>query len=145
MEFGTINLINVGIILIMMIPNLIYAGKGPVASKPVRGKIAVIEQVGRYASLGLMVFPLGVWKFGFFGKFVFIAYLFGNAVLLLAYLTIWLFFFRKETIGRAMALAILPVGIFVLTGVCLEHWLLVLAAVLFAVGHVDITFQSFKE
>ena len=133
MEFGIINLINAGIILIMMIPNLIYAGKGPVAAKPVRGKIAV------------MVFPLGVWKFGFSGKFVFIAYLFGNAVLLLAYLTIWLFFFRKETIGRAMALAILPVGIFVLTGVCLEHWLLVLAAVLFAVGHVDITFQSFKE
>ena len=39
----------------------------------------------------------------------------------------------------ALALAILPTCIFLLSGVLLRHWLLVCSAVLFGIGHIFVT------
>lgn len=144
MEFGMINLWNGLIVAIMMLPNLIYAGKGGEDQKAPNWLIAVIEQVGRYGSMALMILPLGVWKFGFPSVTAMLVYLFGNGACLLAYLTVWAFCFKKKTFHRAMALAILPVCMFGLCGICLRHWLLVAAAVLFGIGHVSITYQNSK-
>lgn len=144
MEFGMINVWNAVIVVIMMIPNLIYAGKGGEDQKKPNKLIAVIEQVGRYASMALMILPLGVWKFGFPNVPALLAYLFGNAACLLLYLIVWAFYFKEKTFHRAMALAIIPVCIFGLCGICLRHWLLVGAAILFGIGHLRITYQNNK-
>lgn len=145
MKFGMINLLNAVIVIIMMVPNLIYAGKGGEDQKTPNKLTAVIEQVGRYGSMALMILPLGVWKFGFPSVAAMLVYLFGNGVCLLAYLTVWAFYFKKKTFHRAMALAILPVCMFGLCGICLHHWLLVAAAALFGIGHLRITYQNSKN
>ena len=71
-----------------------------------------------------------------------ILYLAGNGVLLIAY---WLGYARyMKTEGRRLAilLAILPVCIFLMSGLLLRHWLLVGFSVLFAVGHIYVTLKN---
>ena len=145
MEFNVINLANLLIIAVIMIPNIIYALKGgedAVSAAPI---ITVLEQVGRYASMALMILPLGVWKFGFPSVTAFLVYLFGNGALLATYILTWVFYFRRKTFAGTVILAIAPVLIFALTGVCLCHWLLVAAAVLFGICHLSISLQKPEE
>lgn len=145
MQFNPINLFGFIIVAIMLIPNIIYGIKFKnVENKCTNKAMNIIEQVGRYGSMALMVLPLCVWEFGFSSVFMMLVYLLGNGILLFAYLIIWVFYFKKQTEGKAMALAIIPTCIFLLSGVTLYHWTLVVAAVVFGIGHIFVTYQNNK-
>ena len=65
MEFGWINLFGAAIVIVMMLPNILYAVKFPNAENKCSNPIMnVIEQIGRYGCIVLMWFPILVWKFG---------------------------------------------------------------------------------
>lgn len=128
-----------------LIPNIIYAVKNQ--GKENNCKCVVInaiEQIGRYSSMALMCVPLLVWEFGFQSVADMILYFMCDTVLLVAYLIIWRFYFIRPTLKIALCLAILPTLIFLISGVLLRHWLLVVAAVLFGIGHIYITVQNHK-
>jgi len=145
MQFNPINLLGFIIVAIMLIPNIIYGIKfKDVENKCTNRAMNIIEQVGRYGSMALMVLPLFVWKFGFSSVFMMLVYVFGNGILLLMYLIIWVFYFKKQTMKKAMALAIIPTCIFLLSGLTLYHWILVAAAVIFGIGHIYVTYQNNK-
>lgn len=143
MEFNPINLFGFIIVVIMLIPNIIYGIKFKgLENKCTNKAMNIIEQVGRYGSMALMVLPLFVWEFGFSSVFMMFVYLLGNGILLFTYLLVWVFYFKKQTMGKAMILAIAPTCIFFLSGVTLYHWALVVAAVIFGVGHIYVTYQN---
>lgn len=145
MQFNPINLFGLIIVAIMLIPNIIYGIKFKnVENKCTNKSMNIVEQIGRYASMALMMLPLFIWEFGFFSVFAMLVYLLGNGILLLAYLIVWIFYFRKQSMGKAMALAMIPTAIFLLSGVTLFHWTLVVTAVLFGVGHIYVTYQNHK-
>lgn len=142
MEFGPINLWNFVIVAIMLIPNIIYAIKNPKQKNSCTNKcMNILEQIGRYACIILMILPLcfDKMKFGFSSFFIFLIYGIGNIVLLVAYLLIWAMYSNENHTWRAISLAIIPTCIFLLTGLSLEHWLLVGAAVIFGISHIYIT------
>lgn len=145
MEFGPINLAGGIIVALMLVPNVLYALRTPRTENKCTNKaMNLLEQAGRYGSMALMVFPLGVWKFGFSSVAAMLAYLFGNGALLLSYWACWIFHFRRPEKKLALILAVLPTGIFLLSGLTLRHWLLVLAAVMFGTGHVFVTLENNK-
>ena len=146
MEFGWINLFGAGIIVLIMIPNIIYAAKQKQDETQIKGPryLSACEQLGRYGCIILMWLPLLVWKFGFGSVEEFLIYLIGNGVLLLCYYLFWMFYSRKRTLSVAMALAIIPTAIFLLSGILLRHWLLVVAAILFGAAHCMITYMTHK-
>jgi len=139
-KFGWINLFGALIVVIMLIPNIVYANRDRGKRTP-RAHRAwyVTEQTGRYACIVLMWLPLLVWKFGFGSVGGMLVYLAGNGALLVAYLVVFARFLRRKTPGRALALAALPAGIFLLSGALLRHWLLVIGGAVFAVSHIYIT------
>ena len=92
-----------------------------------------------------MWLPLLVWKFGFGSVEEFLIYLIGNGALLLCYYLSWMLYSRKKTLSVAMALAIIPTAIFLLSGLLLRHWLLVAFAILFGACHCTITYMTHKE
>lgn len=147
MEFGWINLFSAGIIVLIMIPNIIYAAgqKQDVTQIEVPRGLSACEQVGRYGCIILMWLPLLVWKFGFGSVEEFLIYLIGNGALLLCYYLSWMLYSRKKTLSVAMALAIIPTAIFLLSGILLHHWLLVAFAILFGACHCTITYLTHKE
>ena len=140
MKFGWINLFGVCIVILMLIPNIIYAIKNKDGKNLCTNKFMnAVEQIGRYACIVLMWLPLLVWKFGFASKLEMLIYFGGNGLLLIIYWLVYVLYFKDKNLNRALILAIVPACIFLLSGIMLRHWLLVGFAVLFAVGHIYVT------
>lgn len=140
MEFGWINLFGGIIVLLMLIPNIVYALKNREERNLCTNRVMnVVEQAGRYGCIVWMWLPLLVWKFGFRSASEMLLYFLGNGVLLVAYWLVFARYMRKKTAKRALMLAILPACIFLLSGLLLRHWLLVGFGLLFAVGHIYVT------
>ncbi len=140
MEFGWINLFGGVIVLLMLIPNIVYALKNRDEKNLYANRVMnAMEQVGRYGCIVLMWLPLLVWKFGFGSVPEMLLYFQGNGALLVAYWLVFARYMREKTARRALALAVLPACIFLLSGLLLRHWLLAGFALLFAVGHICVT------
>lgn len=140
MEFGWINLFGGIIVLLMLIPNIVYALKNREERNLCTNRVMnVVEQAGRYGCIVWMWLPLLVWKFGFRSASEMLLYFLGNGVLLVAYWLVFARYMRKKTAKRALVLAVLPACIFLLSGLLLRHWLLVGFGLLFAVGHIYVT------
>ena len=141
MKFSAFNLWNVGIIGLLLIPNLLYAFcyKGGDISSDNRA-INTLEQIGRFGTMIFMVIPLGVrgGEFGFYCWEELILWAAGTALLLLAYYVCWAFFAKKPGRRLALALAVIPCGVFLLSAVLLRHWVLALFAGLFTGTHLYI-------
>ena len=145
MEFGWINLFGGAIVLLILIPNVVYAIKNKNEQNLCKNEaMNLIEQIGRYACIVLMWLPLLVWKFAFASVLEMLVYFIGNGALLAAYWLLFAFYFKKRTATHAIALALLPTCMFLLSGILLRHWLLVGFAILFGVGHIYVTYENVK-
>ena len=143
MKFGWINIFGAIIVILMLIPNIVYAIKNKNEKKPCPNRFMnIIEQIGRYACIVLMWLPLAVWKFGFASVFEMVLYMACNGMLLTAYWISFAVYMKRRSVPLALVLAILPACIFLLSGILLRHWLLVGFAVLFAVGHIYVTLKN---
>lgn len=137
---GWINIFGLILLVLMLIPNVIYAIKHHNESNHCQSRlINVLEQTGRYGCMLLMVFNIGLSKFSFPSVAGMLIYFFGNGLLLLGYWVCWALYLKKPQSSLTMALAILPTCIFLLSGLTLKHWLLVLAAIIFGISHIYIT------
>ena len=143
MEFGWINVFGAGIVILMIIPNIIYAMRNRDQKNLCTNRLMnIIEQIGRYACIILMWLPLLVWKFGFSSVLAMLLYLVGNGCLLAVYWILFTLYLKKKTRKRALLLAVIPSGIFLFSGLLLRHWLLFGFACLFAVGHIYVTLKN---
>lgn len=143
MEFGWINLFGAVIVILMLVPNVVYALKHKGEKNLCTNRLMnAAEQIGRYACIILMWLPLLVWKFGFAGVCEMVLYLTGNAALLAAYWIAFAVYMKRKSRGLALALAAIPACIFLLSGILLRHWLLAGFAVLFATGHIYVTLRN---
>ena len=146
MKFGWINLFGAAIVILIMIPNIIYAVRHKQAEtkKELPLYLSVCEQIGRYGCIILMWLPLFVWKFGFESTGEFFTYLIGTGILLLGYYLFWIIYAKNKTLKTAMLLAVIPAILFLLSGVLLNHWTLVVFAVLFGLSHCKITYLTHR-
>ena len=141
-----INAFGLALVLLLLIPNIIYAlaRRDEIPKGVGITPMGILEQIGRYGCMLLMAVNIGLKEFGFASVFGLLAYLFGNGLFILIYWVCWVFYYNRPTRGLALMLAILPAAVFLLSGTVLRHWLLVIAAVIFAVSHIYITNQNTK-
>ena len=143
MEFGWINVFGAVIVVLMLIPNIVYAIKNKGEKNLCANRFMnIVEQVGRYACIVLMWMPLLVWKFGFASVLDMMLYMACNGLLLAAYWIAFALYMKRRTVRLAIVLAVLPSCIFLLSGILLQHWLLVAFAILFAIGHIYVTYNN---
>lgn len=141
--FNWINVFGLILVLLLLIPNIIYALKLGNHRNECNHKVMnILEQIGRYASVFFMIFSIGIAEFGFSSLGAFFLYGIGNIVLMLTYWIVWMLYFHKQDLKKAMALAVIPACIFVLSGAASGHILLVASGVVFAIGHIYITYQN---
>ena len=146
MKFGWINLIGGIIVALMLIPNIIFANKNKETQHNKANKlIVIIEQIGRYGCMALMVLPLFVWSFGFSPLEFLFVYIGANAILLISYYMCWIAYSKKKQMDTALALAIIPTLIFLISGYLLKHWALIAMATVFGISHIYITFLNHKD
>ena len=141
-----LNIFGLILVLLILVPNIIYAFKFRDQQNKCTKKIMnIIEQVGRYGCMFLMIFNIGIAEFGFASKAMFLVYLIGNAALLISYWIIWILYFKKQTYWEQLALAIIPTCLFLLSGITIQHYLLVIWSVIFGIGHIFVTNKNRVE
>ena len=142
---GWINIFGLCIVIAILIPNIIYAIKFRDVKNKCANKIMnVIEQIGRYACMLLMILHVGKTEFAFRSIGTFLSCLFGNVVLVLMYWIVWILYFIKQSKWKSLTLAVVPTIIFLLSGITLQHGWLMIAAILFGIGHIYVTWQNVK-
>ena len=139
--FGTI------FIVVIMIPNIIYAikCKEGFENKWNNKIVELIEQIGRFGCFAFMVINIpGTW-FGWWSDEAFAIYLIVNTVLVVVYCIIWIIIFRKNTIFKALTLSIIPSVVFLFSGIMSRAVLLILSSILFAPAHILISVKNAKN
>lgn len=165
-----INIFGLSIVALLLIPNIIYAIKHKGGKNLCENRwMNVLEQIGRYGSMLFMVVCLRDGGYGFSSVTLFLVYVFGNALLLAAYWAVWGIYFyaaRTEVTGWVegsastfiagkhkcknagvlkMSLAVLPSCLFLLSGITLGYVPLVVSAILFAIGHIYVTYRNVTD
>ena len=143
MSFGWINVFGAIIVVLMLVPNVVYALKNRGEENRCTNRwMNLLEQIGRYGCIAFMWFPLLVGKFSFRSVPEMTLYLGGNGALLAVHWFVYARYLRERTRRRALTLAVVPACIFLMSGLLLRHWLLVVFALFFAVGHIYVTTQN---
>jgi hypothetical protein len=89
-----------------------------------------------------MVFNIGIAEPGFYSLEAFVVYVIGNVFLMIAYWSIWVLYFQKRSRCKQMLLAIIPTILFLLNGIAMRHYLLILSAIIFGTGHIYVTLRN---
>ncbi len=138
-----ISIFRLCIVILMLLPNIMYAVKIKSFQNKYSNKVMnTLEQVGRYGSMFFMVFNIGLYEFGFRSLKAFKIWVFLTALLLLMYWINWYRFFRSPRTALPILLAILPGAIFIISGLFLIHWLLILCGILFGISHIYVTYEN---
>ena len=93
MSFGWINWINTAAVVCLILINVIVTRKGlsdSFSSKHMT--VNILEQIGRYGCMALMILPIGVrnWKFGFGSVTEMLLWVCLTILLLGIYIFLWL-------------------------------------------------------
>ena len=138
------NIFGLAFITAIMIPNIIFALKHKeVFENRYHNKtIEIIEQIGRFGCFGFMIFNIPTTWFGWWSDEAFTIYLMVDAVLIVLYCTIWVIYWRKNNVFKAMALSIIPSAIFLFSGIMCRSILLIISSLLFAPAHIFISYKN---
>ncbi len=138
------NIFGLAFITAIMIPNIIFALKHKEAfeNRYHNKTIEIIEQIGRFGCFGFMIFNIPTTWFGWWSDEAFAIYLMVDAVLIVLYCTIWVIYWRKNNVFKAMALSIIPSAIFLFSGIMCRSILLIISALLFAPAHIFISYKN---
>lgn len=138
------NYIGFAAIVLILVPNAIYAKKNPNGFQNVyRNKAMEIgEQIGRYGCFLLMIFNLPETWFGFWFEGAFTVYAVGTAVLVALYLLGWITCWNRHFLFRAYALSVLPSVLFLFTGILLRNVPISVCACIFAPCHITISVKN---
>ena len=138
------NIFGLAFITAIMIPNIIFALKHKEAfeNKYHNKTIEIIEQIGRFGCFGFMIFNIPTTWFGWWSDEAFAIYLMVDAVLIVLYCTIWVIYWRKNNVFKAMALSIIPSAIFLFSGIMCRSILLIISSLLFAPAHIFISYKN---
>ena len=140
------NIFGLIFIIIIMIPNIVFAikCKDGFENKWNNKAVEILEQIGRFGCFGFMIINIpGTW-FGWWSDEAFAVYLIVNAILVLIYCAIWIICFRKNSVFRALSLSIIPSVIFLFSGIMCRSVLLIVSAVIFAPCHITISYKNIK-
>lgn len=144
--FDVVNVCGLLFAIILLAPHIVYAKTHnyDMSVFDNRGML-LLERIGKYCSLFLMSFHIGILDKGFTSpvmqKFWFIF----SAVMSAAYIAAWILFFKKE--GRVLAymLTVLPAVVFMLSGLLQVNTLLLTFGVVFFIGQIYLTSKYCKK
>ena len=138
------NIFGLIFIVVIMIPNIIYAikCKDGFANKWQNRTVELLEQIGRFGCFGFMIINIPGTCFGWWSDEAFAVYLVANTTMVLMYCIIWIICFKKNTVFRALALSVLPSLIFLFSGIMSRSILLVVSVVIFAPCHILISYKN---
>ena len=140
---GWFNYVGLIIIVLIMVPNVVYALKHrSQGNTNVPTYVVVLENLGRYASMFFLVFNIPNTWFSFFVPNGMLFYILVNSVLVAAYAALFIAFWNKTGTAKALWLSILPSLVFLYSGAMIVSIPLMISSLLFAFTHVYISIRN---
>ncbi len=141
-----LNIYGLIFIVIIMIPNIIFAVKckDGFVNKYNNKFVELFEQIGRFGSFIFMIFNIPKTYFGFYFNNGLILYLIVDSILVTLYCLIWAICFKKPSVFRALALSIIPSFLFIYSGIMIRSILLIIFSLIFAPCHILISYKNAK-
>ena len=133
------------IVLIILVPNVVFAlyNKDGFENLWHNKAVEILEQVGRF---GCMIFMfIVIPEVSFPSDESFALYIIVNMVLLLLYCLLWIVFFRKNNMAKAVSLSVIPSVILLFSGIISLNIPLIITAVIFAPCHILISVKNVTE
>ena len=142
-NFGQMNVFGLIIIVLFLVPNIIYKVKVKNYQKLNTNKfMKILEQIGQYGCMFLMVFDFGMDELGFSSIEALLVYLFGNIILLILYWILWILYFIREAYWKKITLAVIGTCLFLLSGITMTYTLLIIFGIIFGIGHIYIVSKN---
>ena len=142
-NFGRMNVFGLIIIVLFLIPNIIYRVKVKNYQKLYANKfMKILEQIGQYGCMFLMVFDFGMGELGFGSIVAFLVYAFGNIILLILYWILWILYFIREAYWKKITLAVIGTCLFLLSGITMMYTILIIFGIIFGIGHIYIVSKN---
>ena len=140
------NIFGLIVIIIIMIPNIVFAikCKDGFQNKFNNKVIEIIEQIGRFGCMAFMVINIPKTWLGWWNDEAFSTYLVINIISVILYCLIWITYFKKNSVFKALSLSIIPSFIFLFSGIMTRSILLIISAVIFAPSHIIISYNNAK-
>ncbi len=131
-------------ILVIMIPNIIFAikCKGKFENKFKNKILELLEQIGRYGCFCFMMFIVPNTSFGFSSDEAFALYLIINTCLVFVYCVVWAICFKKDNMFKAISLSVIPSVVFLFSGFMSHSVPLIISAIIFAPTHIFISCKN---
>ena len=139
------NIYGLVIMVLIMIPNIIYALKIKEEKRYSNKVLETIEQIGRYGCLFLMIYNIPYTYTNFYFNSGLTLYLIINGILLFSYIIIWILLFNKNTLFKACSLSILPSLIFIISAILLGYIPLLILSIIFSISHITISIKNYKN
>ncbi len=142
-----LNIFGLVFIVVIMIPNIIFAirCKDGFETQWHNKPVEIVEQIGRFGCFGFMIINIpGTW-FSWWSDNTFAIYLIIDTVLVALYCAIWVIYWEKNNVFRALALSVIPSVLFLFSGIMSRSVLLVIASILFAPTHILISYKNEKK
>ncbi len=133
------------IVLIILVPNVVFAlcNKDGFENNWHNKAVEILEQVGRF---GCMIFMfIVIPEISFSSDESFALYIIVNMALLLLYCLLWIVFFKKDNMAKAVFLSVIPSVIFLFSGIISFNIPLIIAAVIFSPCHILISVKNVTE
>ena len=133
------------IVLIILVPNVVFAlcNKDGFENNWHSRTVEILEQVGRF---GCMIFMfIVIPEISFSSDESFALYIIVNMALLLLYCLLWIVFFKKNNMAKAVSLSVIPSVIFLFSGIISFNIPLIIAAVIFSPCHILISVKNVTE
>ncbi len=133
------------IVLIILVPNVVFAlcNKDGFENNWHSKTVEILEQVGRF---GCMIFMfIVIPEISFSSDESFALYIIVNMALLLLYCLLWIVFFKKNNMAKAVSLSVIPSVIFLFSGIISFNIPLIIAAVIFSPCHILISVKNVTE
>lgn len=140
------NIFGFSFIAVIMLPNILYALKikNNVNRATHSKAVEIIEQIGRYGCIAFMIFNIPSTWFGWWSDNIFAIYLIVNGILAILYCALWVILWNKNNLFKSFALSIIPVIIFLFSGITSRSILLIISSLLFTPTHIYISIKNFK-
>jgi len=140
---GWFNYYGLIIMVIIMIPNIIYAIKNRTNSTVYQNKaIEISEQIGRYGCFVFMIFNIPYTYYNFWFENALFVYLSVNGGLCFLYLLFWAICWKRNDKLKALVLSIIPSCIFLFSSIVLVIIPLAVLSILFAACHIYISYKN---
>ncbi len=142
--FDVINIYGLMFVIPLVVPHIVFVKTHKYNKSAFSNRAMLyISRIGRYCSIFLMFVNIGVLEEGFPSDLMKNYWIASSVVLIVVYIVLWLFFFKRESKILAYAIVFVTAVIIIQSGLLQIKTLLFISGIIYLIGDIYLTRHYF--